>query len=181
MKKILLIMLVYILIVQGVTYAEINKSMVDKNMYYVESYYRGIIASNKNDNYLVHLYVQKFNNIKATEIIIFASPENKKQNNEYTSFVFSMKNPPYMQVINQDTKKDLPLFRKVTGVNKEYTNGSIDRKSVAEALLGDTVYVVFMTKEGKAERVEIPKTILKEWQYVITADMRKIKKEIMGN
>lgn len=181
MKKILLLILGFILAAQGVTYAEINKNMVHTNMYCIESYYRDTLKINENNNYLIQLYVQKYNNIKGINVIIFATPENKEQNNDYTSFVFSVKNPPYMQIISQDTKKDLPLFRKVTGVNKEYTDGSIDRKSVTEALLGDTVYVVFMTKEGKEVRVEIPETILKEWQYVITADMRKIKKKIMGD
>lgn len=92
MKKILLLILGFILATQGVTYAEINKNMVHTNMYCIESYYRDTLKINENNNYLIQLYVQKYNNIKGINVIIFATPENKEQNNEYTSFVFSVKN-----------------------------------------------------------------------------------------
>lgn len=179
-RKILLLVIGIILISPISVFAEISNGMAGE-MVFTKSMYS--VKYQVGDKDLSHdctmqVYMQKFSLAKEPEVLIFANSNSTDDKNAL--LIFSMKNPPILQIVKNNVNEDFPLIKKFSGVDSVYIVGSVDRNAVQQAASADAVYIVFPTNEGGKKKFEIPQDIVSEWQVVINSDMKKIRKELTG-
>ena len=186
MKRILFLILGFVVFLQMTAFAEIQKSAASNNTEIRSNYFMQYEAETNgvSDKYYwnaVVLSSRSFNQMNAYEyryLMLSAGPLN--QDNKSKIIVFSKKNQPTLEIIKQGKSKVIPI-NKIDQIGTNYMWFRIKKDAFKETYDADSVYLVFPTENNSMKKFEIPKTIVNEWETVLSTDMKKLRAEIMNS
>ena len=180
MKKLFILLLGLIFAMQVIAFAEIRKSAAD-NFTSIDSSYDLYKDEQKQKGFIMGITVENTrtfartwsNESQSLRIVV----PNMSSNED--SVIFSKKNKPKLEVMKNGQPSNI-ILDKVTYFSDNSMFLALKRDSLKAAYLADCVYIVLPTKNNGIKKFEIPKSIVAEWETVLSADMKKIRSEMMN-
>lgn len=192
MKRIFLLAMVFMLVLQVTAFAKVGKSATNDGAHINSEFEVIYLREKENTLYecMASIRVDRsyltdiFNDDRSYFAVTAWVPSNKNMGenngNEENGLIFSKKAPVTLEVY-KNNKKSLVNFKKVYSVSNMSIMYKIKKSDLAPIYDADKVILLLPAKNSEMIEIEIPKEIIKEWQYILTVDMRKVKKEILEN
>lgn len=183
MKKILLLSMIFIFALQMTAFAEIRKSVSGKIVTVESNYISSFEKKSSPYKYTVQINVDNNRYADAFDSSInyyFRVSASKALEMDVKFSPFTKKNTIKLDVYKKGERNSI-TFKKINSIGNGYVIYKINKKELEKTYDSERVVMIVPFTEGELEEIEIPKEIVDEWQYVMTADMRKIKKEILEN
>lgn len=185
MKRIFLLAMVFMLVLQVTAFAKVDKSATNQSLSLSSNYQASYQMKDKDGQYNCTILIILSRSYLAD---IFGTDENyyfrvssfTDIQNKGTGLAFSKKNPVKLKVIKKDELSIIP-FKKIYSISGGTAWYKIKKNDLNSTYSANKVVIVVPAQNKSIVEIEVPKEIVDEWQYIMTADMRKIKKEILGN
>lgn len=188
MKRIFLLAMVFMLVLQVTAFAKVDKSASDDSASLISMYETTYLMTKDNSPHectiratLARVYITDiFSNDDYSNIDFSAWALANGNEGKDHGLRFSKKKPFMLETQKESTKK-LIIFKKVSGIGNGAISYKLKKNDLAPIYNADKVVLLVPTRDGETLKIEIPKETLNDWQYIMTADMRKVKKEILEN
>lgn len=180
LKRIIVLVLVFMFALQITAFAEIRKSLGD-TFTNIDSYYQ-VYKNEPGDKscifsatvYVSRTFATSWSN-ESRYLMLWAPTTS----NQADTVVFSRKNSPKIEAVKKGQSSNI-IFDKIQYLSDDTMWLAIKRDSLKEAYDADKVYIVFPTKGNGIKKFEIPKEIVAEWETVLSMDMKKLRNEMLN-
>lgn len=200
-KKIILL-LICVFVFTTPASAEIRKT-VNNHGIFISSVYAQTIAEKDDAQYVIGFVLERhklnsgliastpdFNlSIKAFAISATSPSTTFAPDKHFDPLiVFSFKTPPKFEITKDNSVQTITITDK-TGIDDNNIIYNLDKKGFWGEPRGkmaiilptaEKITIIMPFNNGTEMRVELPEEIVKEWNYISTADMRKEKKEALN-
>lgn len=175
MKKIFPLLLCLLVLFQTTVFAEIGKT-ISENDIILESQFRYKIEGTDKSIWMYFNRIGYFSRILGSiktqtsqTLLISTYLDDKAMSPKEikTDISFSTKNPPHFIFYNNGIDAGQPF--KITEFGTDHITFSIaDKKALLDA---NKAFFIVTLRDGTAQRIEIPDDTLKDWKYILTADL----------
>jgi hypothetical protein len=173
MKRILVLILGFMFVLQLTAFAEIRKESSNDSTT-ISSY---LYVKNEKDKTVFNSYAYTWRvyGRESKTLGFWISLENEKNK----TIMYSKKNPPIFEIV-KDGQKTTFLPSKIENIGTDDISFDIKKGELKDVYAADKVFIVYPTKDNSTIKYEIPKAILSEWEIVFNTDMKQLKKELMN-
>lgn len=193
-KKIFLILICLLVVFAQPASAEVRKT-IDRNAVVISSGYSKVISlSEKGDvGYAIRITLRRHMLLRGDIVsslpsfsvsirsfaFLTSSPSTEFDPDKHFKnlVVFSVKTPPNFETGKGDSFERFTLNGKPSGISSNHITYGPNKKIFATA---EKIAIVMPVSDGTEIRIELPGEVVKDWNYISTADMGGVKKELLN-
>ncbi|MDU2064368.1 MAG: hypothetical protein E6713_05950 [Sporomusaceae bacterium] len=166
MKKILFLTFCFLFLLQVSAFAEIDKTITNTNYISISSQYAYSLADEKKTIWLTLTRSSYSTNSYTDNSLQISLAHHYK-----FPMAFAPNKRPYLILSTNDADKLLMLkdFRSLSYTSDTF---GIDAEQVKQILSASKIFIAIDLADAPSLKIEVPSEILKEWNYLLTCDLR---------
>lgn len=183
MKKIFLLVISILFVLQVTAFAQPSKDVTSNSVTIQSTYLTNynVETNGKTEvcNFIVTAMTTRFIDITTAEeyrYLILSAISNTHSDN---LIVFSRKNPPIIEIEKNGQSLNI-IPKKISNIGSDTFEYQLKKEELKEVYNADKVSIVLPTNKNSTIKFEIPKSDVADWETVYTSDMKQLRRDLMN-